>query len=144
MFDSSFWFHNTGEDFADYVYAPTGIASEPPEITYSFIDTCSKGVYTGEIVLLGCATTDTDYSGRLGIGSEFPEQKLDVAGSVKIDEFIYDSVNAKGKNGYFLNMDSGGIRWIPPTSDLPAGTPSPIPGIGTEGIFVLSDGVPLY
>ena len=67
-------------------------------------------------------------SGKVGIGSTEPEQKLDVAGSVKIDEFIYDSVNSPGINGYYLNMDSSGIRWI-------AGTPN-----FTEGIYVQDEG----
>jgi hypothetical protein len=79
-------------------------------------------------------------SGNVGIGSAIPEQKLDVAGSVKIDENIYDSINSPGKNGYELVRDDGGIRWIPLIAE-----PRPeVPGIGTDGIFVLDEGVPLY
>ena len=68
-------------------------------------------------------------SEKVGIGSTEPEQKLDVSGSVKIDEFIYDSVNSPGINGYYLNMDANGVRWI-------AGTPN-----FTQGIYVQDEGV---
>lgn len=79
-------------------------------------------------------------SDKVGIGNTNPQQKLDVAGSVKIDENIYDSINSPGKNGYELVRDDGGIRWIPLIAE-----PRPeVPGIGTDGIFVLNEGVPLY
>lgn len=147
MFNPGQWYLNNYQDTANYVYAPTGIASEPPTFELNIINPCSKGVYTGEIVLLGCDAPDgTGYKGYLGLGSVFPQQKLDVAGSVKIDEFIYDSVNAKGKNGYILSVDTKGIRWLPPTSSTVAGTVSNLPGIGgsEEGIFILNEGVPIY
>ena len=85
----------------------TAIASEDPNI-------------------VGIATTSY---GNVGIGSTIPQQKLDIAGSAKIDKFIYDSVNSPGINGYYLNMDAGGVRWI-------AGTPN-----FTEGIYVQDEGV---
>ena len=73
---------------------------------------------------------------------------MDNAGSVKIDENIYDSVNVPGRNGYQLSRDVNGIRWIP----LIADGASPCCGFGTivglstysEGIFILDEGVPLY
>lgn len=85
---------------------------------------------------------------KIGIGSTQPQQRLDVAGSIKIDENIYDSVNVPGRNGYQLSRDINGIRWIP----LIAYGASPCCGFGTiigistysEGIFILDDGVPLY
>jgi len=66
---------------------------------------------------------------NVGIGTNIPQQKLDVAGSVKIDDFIFDSVNSQGVNGYYLNMDSGGIRWISATPNF------------SEGIFVQDEGI---
>ena len=85
---------------------------------------------------------------KIGIGTTQPQQRLDVAGSIKIDENIYDSVNVPGRNGYQLSRDINGIRWIP----LIADGASPCCGFGTivglstysEGIFILDEGVPLY
>jgi hypothetical protein len=69
------------------------------------------------------------FSGNIGVGWTQPEQRIDVAGSVKIDEFIYDSVNYPGANGWYLNMDEAGIRWVAVTPEF------------TEGIYVQDDGV---
>ena len=85
---------------------------------------------------------------KIGMGTTQPQQRLDVAGSIKIDENIYDSVNVPGRNGYQLSRDDNGIRWIP----LIADGASPCCGFGTivglstysEGIFILDEGVPLY
>jgi|GWRWMinimDraft_13_1066021.scaffolds.fasta_scaffold10063_2 hypothetical protein len=87
-------------------------------------------------------------NGRIGIGTTQPQQRLDVAGSVKIDENIYDSVNVPGRNGYQLSRDVNGIRWIPLIVD----GASPCCGFGTivglstysDGIFILDEGVPIY
>ena len=64
------------------------------------------------------------YAGRVGIGSTQPEQTLDVDGSVHISRDIYDSVNSSGANGYYLNQDNNGIRWVP------------TPPVGIEGILI--------
>ena len=63
--------------------------------------------------------------GRVGIGITNPqdgisgldnsgqgELKLNINGSVSIDRNIYDSGGSPGINGYYLNRDSTGIRWI--------------------------------
>ena len=77
------------------------------------------------------AYADGDYAGKIGIGNQFPEQELDIAGSVKIDEDIYDSANFKGgDSGYFLSRDASGIRWI----FVP-------PDALSEGFFVQNEGV---
>lgn len=82
---------------------------------------------------------------RVGIGTTQPQQRLDIAGSIKIDENIYDSVNSPSQNGYFLSRDMRGIRWIPliaeSRTDNGIGT---VIGIRTDGIFVLDEGTPLY
>jgi hypothetical protein len=68
-------------------------------------------------------------SGNVGINSIFPEQKLDIIGSIKIDEYIYDSVNSPGDNGFYLSMDEEGIRWVSLEPSF------------TEGIFIQDEGV---
>ena len=57
-------------------------------------------------------------AGNVGINSTLPDQKLDIGGSVHIDEQIYDSDNIQGNPGDYLSKDAGGIRWVPapPTS----------------------------
>jgi hypothetical protein len=59
--------------------------------------------------LLGVATS---FYGNIGIGSTLPQEKLDIAGSIKIDENIYDSINNPGLVGSFLSNDIDGIRWV--------------------------------
>jgi len=78
----------------------------------------------GNTVLNADAST-----GKVGIGSVFPEQLLDVSGSVKINKDIYDSINNPGNVGGFLTKDAQGIKWV---DFEPA---------FSEGIFVYNDGV---
>lgn len=68
-------------------------------------------------------------TGKVGVGSVFPQQKLDVAGSVKIDKDIYDSLNSPGAVGGFLTKDAQGIKWVEFEPSF------------TEGLFVYNDGV---
>ena len=82
------------------------------------------GVGIGSTVISASSLT-----GNVGINSIFPEQKLDILGSIKIDEYIYDSVNSPGDNGFYLSMDEDGIRWV-------ALEPS-----FTEGIFIQDEGI---
>ena len=82
------------------------------------------GVGIGSTVISASSLT-----GNVGINSVFPEQKLDIIGSIKIDEYIYDSVNSPGDNGFYLSRDEEGIRWV-------AFEPS-----FTEGIFIQDEGV---
>jgi len=98
--------------------------------------------------ILSLIVNDLIVNNRIGIGTTQPQQRLDVAGSVKIDENIYDSVNVPGRNGYQLSRDESGIRWIPLIADgvsmgVGFGT---IVGLSTysDGIFILDEGVPIY
>lgn len=115
--------------FSDYVYGDKGF---------------NVGILTARDKLdVGCGGTTlraNASNGRVGIGSTVPQQKLDVAGSVKIDETIYDSSNSSGRNGYYVANDERGVRWIPLVAESIPG----VPGIATEGVFVLNEGVPLY
>ena len=69
-------------------------------------------------------------AGRVGIGSTLPDQKLDVGGSIHIDEQIFDSDESPGQPGYFLSRDAGGIRWI-----------AAPPNANADGIFAQNEGV---
>ena len=83
--------------------------------------------------------TDT---GNVGIGSLDPTAipgynvadgiiKLNVEGSVKIDRNIIDSSDSPGVNGYYLNRDGNGIRWV---------QASPV---SLDGMYVQDEGVDL-
>ena len=74
--------------------------------------------------------------GNIGVGNVTdPEQRLDIDGSIKIDENIYDSANSPGENNYFLSRDGNGIRWVSPSPKdtgiqlQDEGTTVPIAGI---------------
>ena len=79
--------------------------------------------------------------GTVGIGTTAPanfggmntsftgEVKLDVLGPMRLDGHLYDSAESPGVNGYYLNMDVDGVRWI---------EASPI---DLHGIFVQDEGV---
>ena len=54
--------------------------------------------------------------------------KLDIDGSVRIAKNIYDSAGSPGGNGFFLNRDEVGIRWVSFEPSF------------TEGIFVQENG----
>ena len=77
--------------------------------------------------------------GIVGIGTTIPGKEtdamstdpvtLDVKGSVRISKNIFDSAKSSGVNGYYLNRDVGGIRWV---------EASPL---SLEGIFVQDEGI---
>jgi hypothetical protein len=70
-------------------------------------------------------------AGSIGIGSTLPEQKLDIGGSLRITDNIFDSVNFPGGNsGYYLSRDANGIRWV----FVP-------PDALSEGFFIQNEGV---
>ena len=90
-------------------------------------------------------TEDTAFSitesGTVGIGTTDPGNfvglnipftgptKLDIKGPMRLDGHLYDSAESPGVNGYYLNMDVDGVRWI---------EASPI---DLHGIFVQDEGV---
>jgi hypothetical protein len=54
----------------------------------------------------------TTSTGKVGLGNPNPTQLLDVAGNIKIDNYIFDSINNAGQIGYYLSRDVSGIRWV--------------------------------
>ena len=110
---------------------------------YTKEDLFTKRLYVSDYFGVGTNNSvlnASNVTSNVGIGSINPQQKLDIAGSVKIDENIYDSKNSPAKNGYFLTRDVSGIRWLP----LVAESRPEVPGISTDGIFILDEMVPLY
>ena len=69
-------------------------------------------------------------AGNVGIGSTLPDQKLDIGGSIHIDQNIFDSDNTAGQAGYFLSRDVDGIRWV-----------SAPPNATADGVFAQNEGV---
>ena len=57
--------------------------------------------------------------------------KLDLDGSVHISRNIFDSAESPGANGYYLNRDATGIRWV---------QASPV---SLDGLYVQEEGVDL-
>ena len=95
----------------------------------NFDNATIRNLNVTERLTVGVGTFVADgITGNVGVGTLTPQQLLHIAGSVKIDDFIYDSANSPGANGYYLNMDSGGIRWIPTNPNF------------TQGILVQDDG----
>ena len=96
----------------------------------NFDNATIRNLNISEKLTVGVGTFVADgITGKVGVGTLIPQQLLDISGSVKIDDFIYDSSNSPGINGYYLNMDAGGVRWI-------AGTPN-----FTQGIYVQDEGI---
>ena len=86
---------------------------------------------------LGGTVITADVSrGRVGVGTTVAEQVLDVVGSVKITDDIFDSTNSSGVNGAYLNQDAGGIRWITVT---PGNAASIL--VQDEGVYLQRSGV---
>ena len=106
------------------------VGSKENSVTFNKVaDKINVGI--GSVVPLGRFQVNAednifivDDDGRVGIGSTYPNQipgyseavegdvKLNVEGTVKIDRNIIDSADSPGANGYYLNRDGNGIRWV--------------------------------
>jgi len=90
------------------------------------------GVGTQSLVVSGVGTlgVGTDNPGDFGINNAIHgELKADFDGSIRVARNIYDSSGSPGQNGFFMNRDANGIRWV-------SFTP-----VETEGVFLQNDGV---
>ena len=101
------------------------------DLTGIFINDLDVGILTTRKLNVGIGGTiiTAGFGSSVGIGSTQPEQRLDINGSVKIGANIFDSANSPGENGYYLNRDANGIRWIAPEPAF------------TEGVFIQDDGI---
>ena len=96
-------------------------------------------VVTGDSVAgIGSVGIGTTSPGKfVGINEAFTGPvSLDVNGTIRVDGHIYDSSESPGVNGYYMNMDHGGIRWI---------SASPVDQLGIlvqdEGVYIPNPGV---
>ena len=90
------------------------------------------GVGTQSLVVTGVGTlgVGTANPGDFGINNAVHgELKADFDGSIRVARNIYDSSGSPGQNGFFMNRDANGIRWV-------SFTP-----VETEGVFLQNDGV---
>ena len=90
------------------------------------------GVGTQSLVVTGVGTlgVGTASPGDFGINNEIHGQlQADFDGSIRIGRNLYDSSGSPGQNGFFMNRDANGIRWV-------SFTP-----VETEGVFLQNDGV---
>ena len=89
------------------------------------------GAGTQSLVVTGVGTlgVGTASPGDFGINNTINgELKADFDGSIRVARNIYDSSGSPGQNGFFMNRDANGIRWV-------AFTP-----VETEGVFLQNDG----
>jgi len=78
---------------------------------------------------LGIGTFNPGIAATLDNGSIDPTVKLDIAGSIHIQDEIYDSRNNDGIGGQFLSKDDNGITWVS------------IQPQSTDGINLMDEGV---
>ena len=109
-----------------------GIGTTQPVEKFQVGQGSDSFVVTG-IGTVGIGTTSVGGDWTVGNvnydGSIQGELKLDIDGSVHIGRNIYDSAGSPGANGFFLNRDEVGVRWV-------AFEPA-----FTEGVFVQDEGV---
>lgn len=84
-------------------------------VVYEEIDFLSVGILTVSqrfnVGVDGVTLNATPLTNFVGIGITDPTQALHVNGSVRIQEYIYDSDNLNGGIGYYLSMDEFGVKW---------------------------------
>ena len=96
-----------------------------------------SGIGTFTVTGIGSVGIGTTSPGRFtGINEAFTGPvSLDVNGPIRVDGHIYDSGESPGVNGYYMNMDVGGIRWI---------SASPVDQLGIlvqdEGVYIPNPG----
>ena len=85
------------------------------------------GIGTRSLVVTGVGTLGVGVTepGSFGINNAIHgELKADFDGSIRVARNIYDSSGSPGQNGFFMNRDANGIRWV-------SFTP-----VETEGVFL--------
>ena len=102
-----------------------GIATVRPAQRFQINSGANSLVVTG----VGTLGVGTASPGDFGINNAIHgELKADFDGSIRVARNIYDSSGSPGQNGFFMNRDANGIRWV-------SFTP-----VETEGVFLQNDG----
>ena len=102
-----------------------GIGTTQPAQKFQ-VNTGSNSLVVTGLGTLGVGNTNP---GSFGIdNSAHGKLVADFDGSIRVDRNIYDSAGSPGQNGFFMNRDANGIRWV---SFEPA---------MTEGIFLQDEG----
>ena len=102
-----------------------GIATTQPAQRFQINSGADSLVVTG----VGTLGVGTASPGDFGINNAINgELKADFDGSIRVARNIYDSSGSPGQNGFFMNRDANGIRWV-------SFTP-----VETEGVFLQNDG----
>ncbi len=82
-----------------------------PNTFFNSDETDDRAVVITGLGTVGIGTTDPAMFG--GMSTSFTgELKLDVLGPMRLDGHLYDSAESPGVNGYYMNMDLDGVRWI--------------------------------
>ena len=110
-------------------FGSVGIGTTQPIDKLQINDGAKSIVVTG-LGTVGIGTTTAGNFVGLNQGFTGPVS-LDVNGPIRVDGHIYDSGESPGVNGYYMNMDLGGIRWI---------QASPVEQVGIlvqdEGVYI--------
>ena len=110
-------------------FGSVGIGTTQPIDKLQINDGAKSVVVTG-LGTVGIGTTTAGNFVGLNQGFTGPVS-LDVNGPIRVDGHIYDSGESPGVNGYYMNMDLGGIRWI---------QASPVEQVGIlvqdEGVYI--------
>ena len=102
-----------------------GIGTTQPAQKFQ-VNTGSNSLVVTGLGTLGVGNTNP---GSFGIDNSAQGKLVaDFDGSIRVDRNIYDSAGSPGQNGFFMNRDANGIRWV---SFEPA---------MTEGIFLQDEG----
>ena len=105
-----------------------------PNTFFNSGETDDRAVVITGLGTVGIGTTDP--ANFVGMNTGFTgEVKLDVLGPMRLDGHLYDSANSPGVNGYYLNMDLDGVRWV---------EASPVEQLGIlvqdEGVYIPNPG----
>ena len=73
-----------------------------------------SGIGTFVVTGIGTVGIGTTIPGKfVGVNTAFTGPvSLDVNGPIRVDGHIYDAGESPGVNGYYMNMDTSGVRWI--------------------------------